>query len=469
MALASASLFALAPVWVFYGRHASAEGLAAATVVALIAASLARQTVRRWAVPLTLGLVVTSGPPVITFAIGVAVAIAVTRGGIATLRSWARESWPAAADRTAFAIIFAGTAVLGATAFLYRLEGFAGVIGTPAAWLARFSGAGQGSGDALLALVAHAPVALAFGVAGISAGIKRGVTAAGGLAVWVGVAFLVLMVAGEPILLAELLLPLTLAAGIAIALLFSSVSSDFRWSEDGAMTAILVCVAGFISVQAVAFANDSPTETGRYFLVLGGVAMLALLVVLFVALWGRGVALRAVGLAALVILPAMAWANGSALNFQTSMSLREPLRRSFVTPDVTRLVENIDAASWNRTSDPHALGVRVDPTLAPVLAWALRDHKITWGGATGEVADEVVVRPHLTTDVEGFGPDPYVGGTYAYTGSWIRSFPAGGSETDPQAGARSFARWFLQRRSPSAAPDADIAYQYVDVFLKAED
>jgi hypothetical protein len=306
-------------------------------------------------------------------------------------------------------------------------------------------------------------------MAGIAAGIRRGASAAGALAVWAGIGFLVVMLSGEPILIAEVVLPLTLGAGMAIALLFSSVARDFRWSEDGAMAAILVCVVGFVAVQAVAFANDAPSETGRFMLVLGGLVMVALLVVLFVALWGRAVALRALGLAALVLLPALAWANGSALNYQTTMALREPLRGSFVTPDVTRLADNVKAASWNRTMDPDALALRVDPSLAPVLAWPLRDHDITWAAASGEVTDEIVIRPRLTTDTEGFGPDPYVGGTYAYTGSWIRSFPAGESETDPQGSARAFARWLLQRRSPSAGPDADIAYQYVDVFLKAED
>jgi hypothetical protein len=331
--------------------------------------------------------------------------------------------------------VFALTVILAATGLLQRPEGFAQVISTPAEWLARFDGDGQGATSALFAAVVHAPTIVFFGLAGIALGLRRGASPAGLLAVWTGVGFFVVTVSGVPLVVAELLLPLSLAGGVAIALLLDAVSRRFKWAEEGAMAAILV----------------------------------PLLVVLYTALWGAGTAARAAGLAGLVVLPLVAWGNGSALNYASTLTLREPLRPTFVTPDVDRLIANLESASWNRTSDPQALAARVDPALAPVLAWPLRNRPVTWAAATGEVSDEAVIRRSLTTDVEGFGPEPYVGGTYVTLGSWQRSFPADATETDPNAGARSFARWFLQRRSPGTAPDADMAYERADFFLKAEE
>ncbi len=471
-ALAAALLFAVAPAWVFFGRYVSAEGVAAAAIMAFLAASSASPNRRRYLVPVAAALVITSGPPGLTFLIAIAAGMAATRGATRAARSWWRETVPTPSDqRLAFAL-FLVTAALASTALLQRPEGFAEVIGTPAAWLRRFTVGGPGATTTLLAALAYAPTIVAFGVAGLVAGLRRAPSQAGFLAVWSGVAFFVVAVTGQPSSLPELLLPLSLAAAIGLAVLASNLAERFRWAEDGAMAAVLAIVVAFATLQAGKFAFQSPPgDDGLFLLAVGGLVMAALLVVLYVALWGANVAARAGGLAALALLPLGAWANGSAASYSNARVLREPFRLDFVTPDLRRLVANVEAASWNRTRDPHSLSIRVDPSLAPLVAWPFRDQRnLTWGPARGSLEAEAVIRPSGATADDGFGPDPFVGATYEPYGHWVPTFRATGTDVvDPHGVARGFARWYLQRGGAGQSLESDLVFDPVDMFLKAEE
>jgi hypothetical protein len=324
---------------------------------------------------------------------------------------------------------------------------------------------------ALLTIVAYAPALAVFGLAGIVAGLRRVPEQAGPLAVWTGVAFFVVAVTGRPSIAAELLLPLTLAASIGLAILAAGVRDRFRWAEEGAMAAVLVVVVAFASIQSSMFAFQTPPgDDGLFLLALGGFVMAGLLIALYFALWGASGAARAVGLAAIVLLPLGAWANGSPAVYSAARVLREPLRLSYATPDLQQLVANVEAASWNRTRDPHSLPIRVDPSLAPLLAWPLRNQQhLTWGQARGAIEDEVVIRPSAAQSDEGFGPDAYVGATYEPSGRWIPVFrPAEAPNADPHATARAFARWYFHRAGGSTL-ESDLVFDRVDVFLKAEE
>lgn len=472
-ALAAGLVFAFAPVWVFFGRYLSDEGVAAATIVALLAASMAAPARRRSTVPIAAALVITSGPPALTFLVAFAVSLAATRGAAGALRSWWRETWPEPADQRLAAVLFFVTAVLAATALLQRPEGFAEVIGTPAAWLRRFVDGGPGATASLLGLVAYAPTIAVFGIAGLAAGLRRAPAQAGFLTVWSGVAFFIVAVTGQPLTVAELLLPLTLAAAIGLAVLASNLAEQFRWAEEGAMAAVLVIVVAFAALQASKFAFQTPSsDDGLYFLAIGGLVMAGLLVVLYVALWGSRAAARATGLAALVLLPLGAWANGSGANYSDARVLREPLRLDYVTPDLRHLVANVEAASWNRTRDPHELDIRVDPSLAPLLAWPLREQRhVTWAPARGALEAEAVIRPSGGAPDEGFGPAPFVGATYQPYGHWLPRFPAaaGVDAVDPHGPTRTLARWYLHRASTGQTLESDLVFDPVDMFLMAEE
>jgi hypothetical protein len=287
--------------------------------------------------------------------------------------------------------------------------------------------------------------------------------------VWSGFAFLVLVVSGRPLVITEVLLPLSLAAAWAVAALARDLAARFRWGEEGAMAAVLVVVACFAALQGAKLAFQTPPgDDGLFLLTVGSVAMLGLLVALYVGLWGPAVAARAAGLAALFVLPAAAWAQGSGIVAPDGRTVREPLRSEFVTSDLANLVHNVEMASWNRTRDPHSLELRIDPALAPLLAWPLRAQRgLTWGPGRGTVEAEAVIRP-ADTGGEGFGPAPYVGHTYEPSGRWLPTLrpPDGGA--DPHATLRTAARWYLQRRSPGAALETDLRFDRVDLYLKAE-
>jgi hypothetical protein len=237
------------------------------------------------------------------------------------------------------------------------------------------------------------------------------------------------------------------------------------------MSSVLIIVVAFACLQASMFAfQPSSSDDGLFLLALGGFVMAGLLMALYVALWGSSVALRAIGLAAAVLLPLGAWANGSTLIYGADRVVREPLRLGYITPDLRNLVANVEAASWNRTRDPHSLAVRVDPSLGPVLGWSLRQQRhLTWGPARGAIADEVVIRPAVAGADEGFGPEPYVGATYAPVGRWIPDFrPADPDASAPHSTARALARWYFHRSGDSGV-DSSLLFDRVDLFLKAEE
>ncbi len=466
-ALASAALFALGPAWVFLGRHVSNEMAAAAATVWLVAAIVSRPKTRRWLAPVAAGVLLATGPPAVTVIVAFGLGALVTPGLLTATRLWLAEAWPAEDDRRRAGLLLAGTLVLVAPGALTDPEGIGDVIRTPGAWIQGFGG--QGALDTVLALLAYAPLEVGFGLAGIAVAIRRRSRFAGFLGLWTGVAFFVAVATGEPTAIGQVLVPLTLAAGVAIAALAQDLVGGFRWSEEGAMCALLLAVAAFAGLQAVAFAAAPAADDATFVIVVGAVLALGALAVVFMALWGKAVTRRAVGLAALVTLAVLGWSNGARAAYWSRQDLREPLRPVFVAPDAARLEANLREVSWARTKDPYAMDIRVDPALGPTLGWLLRDHGgVRWGGvAKAAVEDSAVVRP---VGGEGFGPAAYVGAPFKPRGLWrlgTRGVSGEGEQANRlQSWAKAFARWYMLRLAPGEGRDDDLQFDEVQLYLK---
>lgn len=443
-ALATAAIFAASPAWVFFGRHVSATTLSVLGVVLLLAL-LARggPRARTWA-PIVAGLLLVSGGVALSFMLAMAAGWLVLR--VSSRDRWLLTAlaglWSEPSERRRAVLLFLATVVLAATGLLVRPEGFAALVQLPAAWL---QGAAVSTGPLMglvLPLLAYAPVTLVFGGVGLLLAWRR--NAFGRiLTLWALVGALAALFAG-PATFADILLPLTLAAGIGLGGLARSVSRHFLWREEGLMTAILLVVAGYLLLTAFAAVSTAQGfEVAQKQLLLASVVLL-LLVAVYWFLWGGYTTLRVLGLAWLVIGSMMAWSGGSALNYRRTMALAEPLRPTFVTPDGARLAADLVAASSNRLRDPDALTVVADPALQAALAWPLRSMRSQrWAIARGDISEDAVIVPGTAPVAEGqpaFGPAPYLGREYLVSGSFFPSFLSG-SAADPWL----LLRWFLTR------------------------
>jgi hypothetical protein len=276
------------------------------------------------------------------------------------------------------------------------------------------------------------------------------------IAVWAAVGLVLGLVLGTPATLAEVALPLGLAAAAGIARLAASVGRKGRWSEEGVMTCITLLVLSYAGLQLLRFAQAESGSEGMSGLsvALGALLMAVVLVGVFALLWGPDVAGRVIGLTALVALPVLAWANGSWLNYRASTTLREAMRPAYVAPGAAGLAGNVAAASGARTRDPHAWPVAADPSLRAVLEWPLRRHEVRWASVQGAIDEPLVVVPAGAGAA--FGDQVYRGHASAVAGEWAPSF----------GGAHGFVRWWLQRRPDSQASQP--ALTWAELFVTSE-
>lgn len=459
--LALAYLFALAPLWVYFGRSVSGATLSAAAVAAMLGSLVVRGRHDRWALPAAAALALAAGGVTFTFAVSVVVAavFAFLQRRQADLSALAGEIWPDAGSRREGALAFGVVLVLASTGLLMRLDGFGSLLETPAVWLQELADPGMGFWSGfLLPLVSYAPLALCFGIAGLAVAARIGSPEGLFLVVWASVALLVGFVAGSPAVVADALLPLTLAAAVALAALARSVYERFSWSEDGVMVAILLIVMVFALIQAALYANAADDSAQK--LVLLSTILAGVLTVVYAILWGPGTALRVTGLTALFILGVAGWANGWSLSYSTSLVLREPMRPRYVTTDARNLADSVAAASWASTRDPNAASTRAEPSLRATLGWLLRDRAdVNWAQAQGEVSEFAVVARQTGMPQE-FGPSGYYGQTYSLVGEWYPDFGRS---------LQNFLRWWLQRRGPAdAGPMSDVTFEGADMYIRVE-
>lgn len=469
-ALATAVLFAVSPLWVFYGRSVSPAGLSAALAVLLLGLVIRGGARGRVWVPIVAGLLLASGGVAITVAVAALLGwtLLQARGEQDAVAAKFAAMWPATVDRRRGAFAFAVTVVLAATGLALRPEGFAALVQLPLAFVTL---AATGSGPVqglLLPLLAYVPVTLAFGLVGLWLAWRLPSPMGPVLPLWALVGFVTALLAA-PATVADFLLPLTLAAGLALGRLWSAVSEAFEWREDGVMTLILLVVAAYSLVTAFAAVADVQGAEEARLRLLGGLAVMGVLVLVYLFLWGAATTLRVVGLTWLVVGAFLGWSGSAALNYRASLVVAEPMRPTFVTPDATRLAADLVAVSMVRYRDPNAIPTVVDPNLAPVLGWqlrALRDLK--WAEARGQRTEDAVITTAAISggDEPAFGQSPYLGRRYLVRGSFVPTFLQEGAE-DPW----SFLRWLL-RREPVRGPTiggGNVQLDPASMYLKVDD
>jgi hypothetical protein len=459
-ALVAAILFAASPAWVFFSRHASAGTLAGAAVLLLLASLAGNAAGRRVLVPIAFAVVVAAGGAAYTALLAFALAAVLPFAGHGRVLEWLEELWPDSQARRQAALTFAVALLVVATGILTQPQGFASLVEAPAVWAGRLGAVGRGAGTGvLLPLLANAPLETLGGLAGLIVLLRSRSPLAGALWVWTSVALGVALLTGLPGSVPDVLLPLTLAAGVAGATLWERLIQHFKWTDEGLMVGVLAMVLGFSALQwmtladvGVVMAGTAAPDTATAWLARGSLVMAFVLLAAYFTLWGADVAARVGGTTWLIVLAALGWANGARLNYLAADELREPLRPDYMTPDLRRLADILADRGRQQTR------VMVAPQLEAMLAWPLREFgDVTWDEPAGEIDADAVIRP--AGETVAFGPASYMGSTFRVRGIWQPNL------TGPQA----LARWLLQRRpAPGQETLPDIVYDPVDLYLIVE-
>lgn len=453
-ALAVASLLAVDPLWVFFGRQVSPATLSAAMLVLLLGSLAGGLRPSRWWAPVAAALALAAGGPTTAALVAAALAaFAVRLGRRSDGRDSAGESsgpalWrPGPGERRRAIVLFLVTLALAATGVLTRPDGLIAMVRAPADWAAALMGGGNAWNGVVLPLAVYTPLTLIFGIAGLFAVPRRSAVAGVFVNAWVGVALATSLMAGDPSAVADALLPLTLAAGSALGALAEWLARAFQWAEDGVMATILLVVLAYALLHALAFAGAPDPETGAaaWRQVNGAMVMAALLVVVYAVVWQWRLAARVLALATAVAAACLGWANGARLDYGAAAAVCEPMRPAYVPADALRLVRALDAAQARAGGDASTRPVTVDPAFLEALAWPLREEtSLVWEAAAPgpSAAGAVIAAP---------GAIPVTSGTSA-----PRSFVVAATWAPEFADRHALVRWYFQRRPPAdGGPFAD--------------
>jgi hypothetical protein len=365
--------------------------------------------------------------------------------------------WPTPNARRLAMGAFIGALVLAATGLLTRPDGLGALLQTPADWIAGLLAAGAADRFGLaLSLLVYGPVTLVFGLVGAWLAARSGTDFGRFLGLWTLTGLVVGFIGGAPTAAGDAILPLTLAAGLAVGHLARATADAFRWQEDGVMVGILLIVLAYAGLQMVAFgkAADALVGSSNWLLAVGAVGLAGVLCIVYAVLWGRDVALRVAGWSSIIVLTLVAWSNGTALSYRPSMALQEPMRPYYCAPGAATIAQRIAKASWMTRRDPLVTPTAAEIALRSCLEWPLRQRSMTWSPSSAPMsAPAVVVASGSERDD---AESPYMGQTYVVGGTWSPAF----------AGRHAFVRW-LFNRGPGGDAVGDTLVK-ADLYLKVQ-
>jgi len=306
-------------------------------------------------------------------------------------------------------VVFAGGFLLLSTAFLLYFPGLGRAADLLTAWLRAFVIAGGKPWYFHLQLLAlYEPLALVLGLSGVGYFLlaRRSDIFLAFLTWWVAFALVIYFLAAgrtaSDVLL--VVLPLILLATAAIDHCLESARQEFAWDRDGLFLAVAGGVTVYFYLQWSAYAIGREYD----FFVLGllALALMVVMTALYFFWFGPAPALRAAGLALVVILAIATVAAGLHVTFSRSEDPREPLVGTPSTTGLRDLLDTLERASLFETGNPRGVEITVDQAVGPVLLWYMHD----WPAARAvDRLDPSVVSPVVLSLAES---EPVVGEKY---------------------------------------------------------
>jgi hypothetical protein len=303
----------------------------------------------------------------------------------------------------------------------------------------------------------YEPLILALGLTGAGFAVWRRDRFGIFLATWFAAAWLVGTVAHHsPGGVVPVLLPLSLLAGLALGRFAVHLAAQATLELDGLLAGLTGILAAYGLLQLANYADDpQPTLLN---LGLVAFAFIVALAVLFALAWGGRVALRGVGVSAVVALAVLTIHSGTWLNYRSQDAPQEWLLPNATSPDVRRLVELMHALSYQRERDPNTMAITVEARLTPVLGWYLRDFEaVTVVNSVGQPFQAASVGPGVQTPLLLVSARAEVAAQPGYVGQRFRLGTYWGEGGEGAKGG--LLRWYLFRDAPhSPQPEDAILY-----------
>ncbi|MFN8471925.1 MAG: TIGR03663 family protein [Anaerolineae bacterium] len=460
-AIASATLLAISPAFVLFSRLVDPAVIAAFAIAATLTMGLrvlVSHIPRRYILTAAyLAVALVAGRSSWVWAlltIGFALAVvyypedSVTREDILAAARALRD------DRsTLITTIVVGVVVflVLSTSVFFNPTGLQAVLDTAAGWW-RAGGESVAAWHYLLDMAAYDTLTLILGIVGLVWLIFRRRNL---FAVYLGLWFLVMLILSlvspvrPPSGVIAILLPLTLLAGMLLGEFFSGVAESATWEREGLLVLIALpfVVGPLFRLTEYLAPLTPPTASTLTPLVLLGIFVLGLAIV-FAGGWslfGRAVALRAAGLLIVLLLGLALVRSTVSVAYSMSLIPQEFLTGSQTSPDVVRVVDDLQGVALDRFGAAQTQPVAVDASLTPTLLWYLRyfpNVDARNNAATSGVSQILAAAP-TTPQVQ--PPQGYVGQRARFETNWT---PSG-------MGPREWLRWFFYRDAGGAPPQVD--------------
>lgn len=355
-----------------------------------------------------------------------------------------------------FLLVFAVAAVALATGLGWHPAGVGAVGGVLGDWIHRFRAVDSPTVSAVTLLAGYELFGVVWGLGGVVVALRRRRPWGVVLALWAGLAALLLLVmpGRAPTDLVWVVVPLAMLAGLAVKTIVYgrwTGRAGVRWTY-GAIVLVLWFQVYLMLATYARFGQ--PSNLVLVFMITG---LQAFLGVSFALALGPGPTLRTAaattGMALLALLISAGW--GAA--YGSPGDPREALRSRPTTENVYDLVETLRAVSWRERGMPTTLDFVYAAPEDSVLAWyfrgferARRVDELTELRAE-ELAEVVVTIDQRVRPADSPGAD-YVGQAFPLERRWT-----------PQAlecrlwegDCRPAVRWFLFRDEPPL-PEAEL-------------
>jgi hypothetical protein len=312
-------------------------------------------------------------------------------------------------------VLFAGLVLILGSAFLLNIGGWQATLDLLGGWLAQFSGYAEGAEWLIYPrlLLVYETLPLIVGLIGLVSAFRRQDWFATMLGIWVVVALLVHLVAGQkaPGAVLMIVLPLILLAGQMIQRVYDWIRVAEIEPSNWLFLALAAILFSYLYVQLVGFALEGDPAFQTLAIVAGVV-----LAICFAVFWywtGSEQALPIGAVTALLLLATLFLHSTFELNWYEARDPRELITRSPTSLDVLNVPPFLVDMSARYTLGLHTVPILIDRDLGPIVAWYTRKFSdVRFASTIPETPEERIVISKAPEGEADTGPSGYLGQTF---------------------------------------------------------
>ncbi|MBE9508788.1 MAG: hypothetical protein IMY86_12155, partial [Chloroflexi bacterium] len=319
-------------------------------------------------------------------------------------------------------VVFACTGLALSTGLGWNPAGLGAAGGLLSAWLARFGPVSNPAASPFTLIAVYEPLALLFGLGGLTWAVRRGHRFGLLLGLWAGLGALLLALTPgrSPTDTLWVVLPLALLAGLALESLVRSLRTRrVQQSSEWLYVPVVLVLWIYLYLRLVRYATVG--DSLDLYLASLSLVLQGLMAVVFALGLGTDGVLRVGVVGVGVVLLAITLSAGWGIAYVRPADPQELLVHEPTAIEVRDLVQTLRDLSWRRTGAPTTLPFTFEAAPDSVMAWYLRDFDAARrveslaGLNTGEIESVVV-----TSQRNWMVPDDvsYVGQDFVLRRSW---------------------------------------------------